>query len=349
MSASRSGIRWVVLLIVLSLFWYLLADHFTPYTQQARVEAFVIPVAPEVSGRVTRVYVRNNQDVKAGAILFEVDPEHYRIAVDRARADPESTRRQVGAGTAGIESARASLRAAQANELKARQDSGRLERLYREPAGYLPVITKSVSLGQQSCTAAARGAARELLGSTRRAPSFWLNTLVTSIILLSQSVQDSVAGKDVYKAFAVRMGFFIAVTLYACLVLQLLDQRSRESRRSAAFESAIKGDQAKTMSDIKTEVATGSVWRFNLGIGIFILAFALWLLIPLAALLETPRYANCSADGRELCRQQGSAADLRRAYGQSGFPVVRRDRFRPIENDSHPVPPSAPPGTPWGC
>jgi multidrug resistance efflux pump len=132
---AKKGVRWVVLLIVLSLVWYLLADRLTPYTQQARVQAFVVPVASEVSGRVTKVYVRNNQDVEAGALLFEVDPEHYRIAADRARADLESTRRQIGASTAGIESARASLRAAQANELKARQDSERLERLYREDTG----------------------------------------------------------------------------------------------------------------------------------------------------------------------------------------------------------------------
>ncbi len=136
---AKKGAKWVVLLIVLSLVWYLLADRFTPYTQQARVQAFVVPVASEVSGRVTKVYVRNNQDVQAGAPLFDVDPEHYRIAVDRARADLESTRRQIGAGTAGIDSARASLRAAQANELKARQDSGRLERLYREDPGTVSV------------------------------------------------------------------------------------------------------------------------------------------------------------------------------------------------------------------
>ncbi|RSF07364.1 HlyD family secretion protein [Achromobacter aegrifaciens] len=132
---AKKGVRWTVLFIVLSLTWYLLADRYTPYTQQARVQAFVVPVASEVSGRVTRVYVRNNQDVEAGATLFDVDPEHYRIAVDRARADLESTRRQIGAGTAGIDSAQASLRAAQANELKARQDSTRLERLYREDQG----------------------------------------------------------------------------------------------------------------------------------------------------------------------------------------------------------------------
>ncbi len=132
---ARKGVRWVILLIVISLVWYLLADRLTPYTQQARVQAFVVPVAAEVSGRVTKVHVRNNQDVAAGTVLFEVDPQHYRIAVDRARADLESTRRQIGASTAGIESAQASLRAARANELKARQDSDRLERLYSDDPG----------------------------------------------------------------------------------------------------------------------------------------------------------------------------------------------------------------------
>ncbi|MHC8318942.1 HlyD family secretion protein [Pseudomonas sp. LB3P31] len=142
---SRKGIKWVLLLIVLSLVWYLLADRFTPYTQQARVGAFVIPVAAEVAGRVTRVNVRNNQDVKAGDVLFEVDPQPYQIAVDRARADLESTRRQIGAGTAGIAAAQANLRAAQANELKARQDNQRLEGLYRDDPGTISVRLLEVS------------------------------------------------------------------------------------------------------------------------------------------------------------------------------------------------------------
>ncbi|WER47538.1 DUF2955 domain-containing protein [Cupriavidus sp. WKF15] len=141
-----------------------------------------------------------------------------------------------------------------------------------DPAAYMPILMKAVSLGRQSCTTA-RGAARELLGSTllggllailfwwalglfvhlwmfflwmllfalllarklfagppgRLSPGFWLNTLVTLIILLGQSVEDSAAGKDVYHAFAVRMGLFIGVTLYACLMLELLEQRSSAS------------------------------------------------------------------------------------------------------------------------
>ncbi|GJG94224.1 DUF2955 domain-containing protein [Cupriavidus pauculus] len=136
-----------------------------------------------------------------------------------------------------------------------------------DPAAYLPIIMKAVSLGRQSCTTA-RGAALELVGSTlmggvlaiacwlalglfvhlwmfflwmllfallvaRRlfrlrpdalSPGFWLNSLVTMIILLGQSVADSAAGKDVYQAFMVRMGLFIGVSLYAWLMIALLDR-----------------------------------------------------------------------------------------------------------------------------
>jgi multidrug resistance efflux pump len=157
---AKKGIKWVMLLIVLSLAWYLLADRFTPYTQQARVGAFVIPVASEVAGRVIRVNVRNNQDVKAGDVLFEVDQQPYQIAVDRARADLESTRRQVGASTAGIASAQANLRAAQANELKARQDNQRLEGLYREDPGTISVRLLEVSRASREQAVSQVAAAR---------------------------------------------------------------------------------------------------------------------------------------------------------------------------------------------
>ncbi|CAG9202326.1 Secretion protein HlyD family protein [Paraburkholderia sabiae] len=157
---SGKAVKWVVGLIVVSLIWYLLADRFTPYTQQARIQAYVVPVAAEVSGRVTRVFVHNNQEVDAGQVLFEVDSEPYRIAADRARADLESTRRQVGASTAGIDSALAGLRAAIANEVKARQDSDRLERLYREDEGTVSLrrleVARATHEQAQSQVAAAR-------------------------------------------------------------------------------------------------------------------------------------------------------------------------------------------------
>jgi multidrug resistance efflux pump len=142
---SRRGVQITVVIICLTLFWYLLADRFTPYTQQARVQAYVVAVAPEVAGRVSQVLVDNNQMVKAGQVLFEIKPEPYQIALDKARAELQNMRGQVGASTAAIDSALASQRAAEAGELESRQDRDRLERLYREDKGTISLRRLEVS------------------------------------------------------------------------------------------------------------------------------------------------------------------------------------------------------------
>ena len=100
----NKSMKWVLLVIVLSLAWYLLADRFTPYTQQARLQAYVVPVSAEVAGQVKRVAVGNNQEVRKGEVLFELDQEQYRIALARAEADFDTVGRQIGAHTAGIDS-----------------------------------------------------------------------------------------------------------------------------------------------------------------------------------------------------------------------------------------------------
>ena len=134
-AAVKKGGRIVVVLIVVSLLLYLFADRWTPYTSQARVQGYVVGIAPKVAGAVTKLAVDNNQAVKAGQVLFEVDPSQYRIALAKAEADLANARKQVGAGGATVEAAHAGLRAAQANELKARQDATRLRRLRAEDPG----------------------------------------------------------------------------------------------------------------------------------------------------------------------------------------------------------------------
>jgi multidrug resistance efflux pump len=157
-SSVRKGGLLIGLLIVLSLAWYLFADRFTPYTSQARVQGYVVGVAPKVAGLVTRVWVGNNQEVEAGQPLFEIDPSQYRIALEKAQSDLENAQRQVDAGNAAVESARANLRAAKANELKAQQDVTRLERLYKEDPGTISVRRLEISrasLGQAQAQVAA--------------------------------------------------------------------------------------------------------------------------------------------------------------------------------------------------
>ncbi len=55
----------------------------TPWTRDGRVRADIINVAADVTGEVVNVPVRDNQIVKKGDLLMQIDPEHYRIAVKR--------------------------------------------------------------------------------------------------------------------------------------------------------------------------------------------------------------------------------------------------------------------------
>jgi len=144
-ASVKKGTLLIALLILLSLTWYLLSDRFTPYTSQARVQGYVVGVAPKVAGVVTRVWVRNNQEVDVGQQLFEIDPSQYEIALKRARSDLENARRQVDAGSAGVDAARANLRAAMANEIKAQKDTSRLKRLHGEDPGTISVRRLEVS------------------------------------------------------------------------------------------------------------------------------------------------------------------------------------------------------------
>ena len=136
---TRAGAIVVVGLILGSLLWYFAADRLTPYTSQARVQAFVVPVAAEVAGKILKVHVRNDDQVEAGQTLFEIDPSQYRIALQRSRSDYDAIRYSVNASSAAVEAARASLQAAQANRDKADKDAMRQERLYEEDPGTISV------------------------------------------------------------------------------------------------------------------------------------------------------------------------------------------------------------------
>ncbi|KDN97362.1 efflux RND transporter periplasmic adaptor subunit [Pseudomonas donghuensis] len=58
----------------------------TPWTRDGRVRADIINVAADVPGYVVDVPVRDNQLVKKGDVLLQIDPEHYEVAVRQAQA-----------------------------------------------------------------------------------------------------------------------------------------------------------------------------------------------------------------------------------------------------------------------
>jgi len=70
--------------IVLYKYWYYLTN---PWTRDGQVHAQVIQINPRVSGPIVNLPIKDNQLVKAGELLFEIDPRTFQAAVDQARAD----------------------------------------------------------------------------------------------------------------------------------------------------------------------------------------------------------------------------------------------------------------------
>ena len=100
----------IVLLIVLLLFtWYVFADRLAPWTDQARVQTYVIPIVSQVSGRVIEVNVNQDQAVNPGDVLFKIDPVDYELAVENAETALELAGQEIGAGTATVTSAQAGV------------------------------------------------------------------------------------------------------------------------------------------------------------------------------------------------------------------------------------------------
>ncbi len=87
--SARFWVLVILLIIALLVTYYVLANRYTPFTTDAYVQAFVIQVASQVEGQVVQVHVRENQPVRKGDLLFEVDPRpfEYRVALLEARLE----------------------------------------------------------------------------------------------------------------------------------------------------------------------------------------------------------------------------------------------------------------------
>jgi membrane fusion protein, multidrug efflux system len=82
-------------------------------TDNAYVEADHVIIAPQISGRVTEVLVRENQAVKAGDVLFRIDPQPLDIAARKMQAELDTVGSLLKAERNGYASAQADLRSAE--------------------------------------------------------------------------------------------------------------------------------------------------------------------------------------------------------------------------------------------
>jgi len=111
---------------------YVIADRHAPWSDQARVQAFVIPIVPQVSGRLIDVKVKQDQVVEAGDVLFKIDPSDYKLAVEMAEAALEGAGQEIGAGMANVVTAQSQLVVAETNLEHIQAQSARVFELERK-------------------------------------------------------------------------------------------------------------------------------------------------------------------------------------------------------------------------
>src|SRR6201994_5191105 len=118
--------RWVsigILLgaIVLGLAVLYHVNH-SPRTGDAEVFANFIGIAPQVEGPIIRLNVRDNQFVKQGELLFEIDDRPYKYALEKALSDQaalegqiEDEQRKIAALVSGVSISQANIHSSQAD------------------------------------------------------------------------------------------------------------------------------------------------------------------------------------------------------------------------------------------
>ncbi len=141
--------------------------HARPYesTDDAFIDGFMSQIAPQVAGRVTSLAVRDNEMVKAGQLLVEIDPRDQQVKLDQARAQranavaqADQARAQVLVQQANVDQASANVRVAEADLQQATQDLAR----------YRGIDPKAITRQQLDQASAAAKSANARLDAARQ-------------------------------------------------------------------------------------------------------------------------------------------------------------------------------------
>jgi multidrug resistance efflux pump len=123
----------IAVVVIAMKYW----DYITnPWTRDGQVRAQVIQITPRVSGPLVNLPVVDNQFVKAGDLLFEIDRRTFEADLDQARANLDNTRDQIEALAKQVEAAQADVEAADAtikqSEAAIKGYTGRVEENLKE-------------------------------------------------------------------------------------------------------------------------------------------------------------------------------------------------------------------------
>lgn len=160
---TRPGLAWIAFLAVavvlvgaaLAYLWRQAALY--PSTDDAYLGAHVIDIGAAVAGRVAEVAVAENSQVKAGAVLFKLDPRPFDYAVGAAQANLDQTLQSVGSVGATIDGAQALVAQRQTalnNELAQTQRTRNLFKNGNATKAQLDAAETSLAMAQANLTGA---------------------------------------------------------------------------------------------------------------------------------------------------------------------------------------------------
>jgi membrane fusion protein (multidrug efflux system) len=133
----------VVLLGISGLFFYY---HNRESTDDAQVDGHITPIASKIYGRISKVLVEDNQQVKSGQILAQIDPGDYQAAVDQAKGALELAEGE--ARSAGVDIPRTTEDVASGNSSANAQLAGAQADLMRAQSSYEQSQSSDVAFAQ---------------------------------------------------------------------------------------------------------------------------------------------------------------------------------------------------------
>ena len=146
-TTPRLALGGITLAVLAAAFYYLNRDESAAATQatdDAYVAADMTFIAPQVQGQISRVLVEDNQPVKPGTPLVEIDDRDFRIALEQAQAgvaaaqaDVANLQAQLDKQSSSLAQANAALKASSASVKLAQAENTRFAHLAEDGSGSL--------------------------------------------------------------------------------------------------------------------------------------------------------------------------------------------------------------------
>ncbi len=244
----------IVLVIAIGAWFWVTAGRES--TDDAQTEAHVVQISARVGGTVTMVLVNDNQMVEAGAILVELDPRDYQIAVERAKADLADAEASAKAASANVAvtstSATSNVTTATGGVSQSRAGIEEAERGVDAARGQLEAARSAVRQAEANSTKATRDVER-------------LKGLLSKDEVSQQQYDTAVATADAQRAGvdATKGGLAAAEAGLRAAQSRLMQAQVGEEQAQAALKNAQTAPQQISMIRARAAAAEAHVQQMQ--------------------------------------------------------------------------------------